>query len=68
VAEEHNMTGDKQSERFQDRNTGKGEKFRVLVGARLAKLGAPMQITPVDAQIQDGGDDVDGHAWSVKQD
>jgi hypothetical protein len=62
------MTADHKSEHTQDENTGKAERFRVLVGARLARLGAPMQVTPVDAQIEDTENDVDGHAWSVKQD
>lgn len=62
------MTGDQQSEHLdQDENTGNVERFRVVVGARLARLGPPVQVTTMDAQIEDADDDVDGHTSSLKQ-
>jgi hypothetical protein len=69
VTEEHTMTRDQQSELITDEDTDEVERFRVLeIGSRLATLGAPAKVTTTDAQIEDADDDVDGHAWSVKQD
>lgn len=43
------MTGDQQSERLdQDEDADNVERFRVLVGARLARLGVPMTVTTLD--------------------
>jgi hypothetical protein len=68
VTEEHTMTRDQQSEHIQGEETGKVERFRVLVGSRLAELGAPSALPAKVAQTEDTDDDVNGHAWSVKQD